>query len=405
MSKPLEGLRVVEMGTHVAVPKAARMMADWGAEVIKVEPPRGEVWRTIGRVWSLPHSADNNVVFQNENANKKAISLNLKTQEGKDALLKLISTADVFLTNTRPVPLEGLGLDYESLKEKFPKLIYAHFSGFGDKGPDKDRAGFDVAAFWARCGVLVEWSPAESIPSKPTPGFGDGAVASALLAGILAALIKRDRTGEGEKISASLYGSALWYNGIGVINGQEKFGHVYPKQRKRPVSPLSPLYKTKDGDWLLIAEQDWDGKHPDLFKLVHMDAYIGDERFKTIEDARKHMPEIVTLFDEHFGQMDTKTLMEGLSALDIVHEKLANPRDICKDPQAWENGFLYEQTMEDGSTVVLPTNPIHFESYGEVPFNLAPHLGEHTVDILKDIGYSDADIELLLKNKAAVQKP
>ena len=182
MNSPLEVLKVIELSTHVAVPKAARIMADWGADVIKVEPPRGEGWRVMGTAYALPCKDDNNPLFQSENANKKSIALNLKSEEGLGVLLKLLGNADVFMTNTRSRSLKKLGLDYETISSKFPKLIYAHFSGFGDDGPEKDRPGFDVGAFWARGGALVEWVLEGNTPSKPVPGFGDGASGSALLA-------------------------------------------------------------------------------------------------------------------------------------------------------------------------------------------------------------------------------
>ncbi len=387
--KPLEGIKVIELGTHVAVPKCTRLMADWGAEVIKVEPLTGEAWRGIGRAYMLPFAKDNNVIFQAENANKKSIALDLKSPEGKDALVKLIASADIFVTNTRPVPLKKLGLDYETIQKQFPKLIYAHFSGFGEKGPDKDRPG-----------AVVDWSLGDGYPFKPTAGFGDGTVGSALLSGILAALFNRTRTGQGELIQASLYGTALWYNSSGLLQGQEKHGHKYPKMRENSALPLGVLYKTGSGDWLLIAEANWDGKCEGVFKLLGLDHLVGDERFSKLENARKNMKELIGIFEEAFAKYETAYIMEGFAAMNIVHEKLAHPAEVCKDPQAWENGYLYEQTMENGEKVVLPTTPVKFGSYEEMPYALAPQLGADSVDVLKAVGYSEEEIAKLAENKA-----
>nr|WP_312576891.1 CoA transferase [Sedimentibacter sp.] len=404
MNKPLEGVRVIEMGTHVAVPKAARMMADWGAEVIKVEPPKGEAWRTIGRAWQLPYQSDNNPVFQPENANKKSISIDMKTEEGKNIMHDLLSTADVFITNTRLKALKGLEMDYDAIKVKFPKLIYAHFTGFGDVGPDKDRAGFDTAAFWARSGALVDWSIKEGTPFKPQPGFGDGATGSILLSGILAALYKREKTGTGEKISISLYGSALWYNSTGIIMGQPQYGHIFPKSRYAAFSPFTPLYKTKDGDWILVSEANWEGRHADVMNLLGIPQYVGDERFSTIGAVRKNIVEAIKIFDEAYAQCETSHILDGLAKLDIVHEKLANPNDVYKDEQALANGYLRNITLENGDIVVLPTNPVKFDSVDEVDFNLAPQLGQDTINILKELGYSEEKINKIIENKIAIKK-
>lgn len=404
MDKPLSGLRVVELGTHVAIPKAARMMADWGAEVIKVEPPSGEPWRTMGRVWAMPYTADNNPVFQSENANKKSICLNLKAPEGKEAMMKLLATADIFMTNTRPEPLEKLGFDYESLKEKLPKLIYAHFSGFGQKGKDKDRAGFDVAAFWARGGMPVEWTLAGNMPFKPHAGFGDGTVGAIILAGILAALYRREKTGLGEQLQTSLFAAALWYNSTGVVMGQPQYGQKYPKERAKQAHPLAPLYRTKDGDWLLISEANWDGRIAGVLKMLHLEQYIGDAKFMTVEAARKNQNEIIAIFDAAFAGLSTDEALAGLSALDVVHEKMASPQDLYRDAQAWENGYLQNLILENGSEVVLPTNPIQFSSMGPAEFNLAPHLGQDSVSLMKSLGYSDEKIAEMIENMTIVAK-
>lgn len=388
MAKLLEGIRVVELGTHVAVPKAARLMSEWGADVIKVESPTGEAYRSsVPALWQLPMEDDNNPIFENENSGKRSICLDLKNPEGQTALYKLLETADVFLTNTRPKPLSKLGLDYQTLKAKYPKLIYAHFSGFGEMGPDKDRPGFDVTAYWARSGVLTEWALSDSIPSKPTPGFGDGTVGSLLLAAILAALYHREKSGEGECINASLLGAALWYNSTGVVQGQPQYGKTFPKPRV-PDRPFNPLYKTQDGDWILLSVPDWNEKYPGILRLLGLGSYIEDPRFANAAVAREHSHEIVPLLDEAFGKIDTVTLLKGLVEMDVNHSKLANSAELYKDEQAWANGYLYEHTLECGEKVVLPRPPIKFAGMPDEPGRRAPHLGEHSAELLTELGYS-----------------
>lgn len=406
MSKILEGLKIVELSTHVAVPKAARMMADWGAEVIKVESPGGEAWRTLGQALDLPCTENNNPLFQSENANKKSIALNLKTEDGRGVLLKLLEDADVFMTNTRLKPLKKLGLDYDTLASKFPKLIYAHFSGFGDDGPDKNRPGFDLSAFWARSGVLVEWGLEENVPMRPFPGFGDGASAAAFLSGILAAVYKRTQTGRGDKIKSSLFGTALWYNSNGVILGQPAYGHQYPKNRYNQVSPFSNLYQTKDKDWILTSLSDYDQRKDEIFDLLGLENLKGNSKFATLESCRRNgnMKEIVDLFTNAFLNAGTQTILEAYEKMDIVHEKLSKPEEISKDPQAWANGYLHELELENGDKVVLPNVPIQFNSMTPPEFNLAPQLGADTVSILKQLGYSEEAIETMKKNNCVKAK-
>lgn len=404
-NKPLEGIRVIEMGTYVAVPTAARMMADWGAEVIKVEAPRGDFYRTTaGHFFQLPCKEDFNVLFQPMNANKRDICIDLKTLEGKDAFMKLIGTADIFLTNTRPKPLQKLGIGYDVLKKKFPKLICGYVSGFGEKGPDKDRAGFDVAAFWARGGALVDWAVSESTPSKPFPGFGDTAVSNTLLSGVLAALYHREKTGLGDEINVSLFGTALYYNVAGVLTGQPQFGHKYPKSRYAQSDPMAPLYKTQDGDWLLITETNWNTKYPTLLKLIGKEEYIDDPRFASLDATREHMEAVVRIIEDGFAHTNTDVALAGLVAMDTVNEKLASPEDLYKDKQAWANGYLREVTFPTGDKVIYPNNPIQFRSMDSYEYKLAPGHGEHTSEILQELGYSKENIEDMANKKAIIIK-
>jgi len=395
MKGPLAGIKVVELGSMVAVPKAARILADWGAEVIKVEPIKGEAWRVMGRAWKVPYDPDCNVLFQNENANKKSLALDLKTEQGKTVMKKLLSTADIFITNNRMKALIPLGLDYESTIKINPKLVFCSFSGYGENGPDKDRAGLDVASFWARSGMLVEWTYAGDTPFRPLPGVGDGASSYALVGGILAALHQRDTVGKGDKVSSSLLTVGLFANSSGIVLGQPQYGQKYPKSKFDQPYPTSPLYKTADQDWVLVSEPNWNGRYADIMRMLKLDHFIGDPRFSTVQATWENMKFIVGEMEEAFAKMTTEEATDGLTELDIAHEVLRNPNDVYKDEQAWANDYLREITLENGHKTVMPTSPIQFESVPEREFNLAPQLGADSVDVLKDIGYSDAEIEAM----------
>lgn len=402
MSGMLEGVRVVELGTHIAIPKAARVLADWGAEVIKVEPPGGEAWRTIGKEWGMPCSDDNNPVFQAENANKKSLALNLKDERGKEAMFKLLETADVFMTNTRRGALERLGLTYELLKERYPKLIYVHFSAYGETGPDKDAPGFDSAAYWGRSGMLLEWSGAGQQPFRPFPGFGDSTCSGYLTAGILAALYQKLRTGSGELVELSLYGSALWFNSIGVIMGQPKYGKEYPVKGGTEPNAFVPYYQTKDGDWIVTGSSTWNKHSPDVFRLLGMEQYADDPEYTDLEKSRTHLSEVIEVLRRGYAQTDTETVLKGLAKIGLVHARLRNPREITSDQQAWDNGFLRDVKMESGDSVILPNTPVKFGSAPSMPYELGPALGRDSREILSKMGYDRDTIKTLAEDGCVV---
>ncbi|MDR1132489.1 MAG: CoA transferase [Oscillospiraceae bacterium] len=399
MRKPLEGVRVVELGTHVAVPKAARMMADWGAEVIKVEPPTGEPWRKIGPSYGVPGRSDHNPIFQSENANKDSIVIDLKAPEGLEAFTKILATADVFITNTRPRALQKLGIDYETMKDKFPKLIYGHFSGYGPVGPEKDRPGFDVAAYWMKAGMPAEWTMKGLPPFKPTAGFGDGTCAALLLSGLLAALLAREKSGRGDFLQISLYSSALWFNSSGVVTGQPQYGMKFPRGKEDYPAPYNLLYQTRDGDWILWSLPDWDKRYRDFLKALHLEQYADDARFTTLANAGKHVIEVIDILEKAFRALSTDEVVENLTKGDFVFNRATNPVEISTDEQAWANDYLARLTLEDGKDVVLPTNPLRFESFTP-DFKLAPQLGAGTKNILKQAGYGDAAIGQLIDSGA-----
>lgn len=401
--KPLEGIRVVELGTHIAIPKAARLLCEWGAEVIKVEPPKGEGWRTIGNSYGVPHQNDCNPIFQAPNAGKKSIALNLKTEQGKEILLDLLKDADIFLTNTRLRGLKKLGLDYDEIKDRFPRLIYAHFSGYGDLGPDKDRPGFDIAAYWAKAGMPLEWSTKEGGPSRPLPGFGDSTVATVILSGVLAALYAREKTGQGEFINASLYGSALWFNSSGIVQAQYRSEGCYPLSRYDQPTPYHIIYQTKDDDYFFFSIPTWDNNYEKLLTMMHLEQYIGDERFETLIACRQNMRFVAGVFDDAFRNMSTEEVRAGFYAMDCVFELVADPQAVPKDEQAWANGYLEKITMENGTDVVIPTTPIRFRNAEPTSFKLAPQIGENSVEILENLGFDRNEIDEAIKNGAVTE--
>ena len=310
MSNHLKGIRVIELGTHVAVPKTSRIMADWGAEVIKVEPPHGEPWRTMGPAYEMPAAPDNNPIFQVENMNKKSVVLDLKTPEGQEAMIALLKSADVFISNTRLKALEKTGLGYDTIHQINPKLIYVHFGAYGQKGPEKDWPGFDIAAFWSKSGSMIEWTLKSAQPFKPQPGFGDGACASLMVSAILAALIKRGHAGKGELIQTSLCSAALWYNSIGLLCGQPNYHLEFLKAIF--TDPLVPPYQSKDGKWVMVCSPVWSDLYPRVFKLIGLEQYIGDSRLDKREDARANYDWVCSLIADAWLKYTADELIVSL---------------------------------------------------------------------------------------------
>jgi len=254
MSKPLEGIKVVDLTTFVAAPVTARLLGDLGAEVIKIEHPKGDGWREFGINFNTRFNDDENPVFDIYNSGKKMISVNLKSTEGKEILWKLLDDADVFVTNTRPDALKRLGLAYEDIKERYPRLIYAIVLGYGEEGPDAAKPAFDTTAFWARTGFARDMSPLTDsyIPITSPSGVGDTVTGYNLTAQICAALLGRARSGKGECVKAGLYHTGIFTMGTMEIIAQKPWGREFPRSRMQ-VEPPGGCYETKDGDWFYLA--------------------------------------------------------------------------------------------------------------------------------------------------------
>ncbi|WP_368274089.1 CaiB/BaiF CoA transferase family protein, partial [Intestinimonas butyriciproducens] len=251
MFKPLDGVKVIDLTYFVAGPGAARILADWGADVIKVEPSFGDPGRGTGATMSCPTVKDCNPFYTAYNANKRGLSLNLKSDEGKAVLYKLLESADVFVSSYRTGALRRLGLDYDSLSKKFPHLIWAQINGFGDFGPAKDNAGFDTVAFWARSGAMIDITEKDTSPVNPLIGFGDATTSCSLSGGICAALYQKAKTGKGCKVMVSLFAQAIWSESAGMVSTQ--YGDEYPKTRLNPGSPVMDTFKSADDKWFYMS--------------------------------------------------------------------------------------------------------------------------------------------------------
>ena len=391
--KPLEGLKVVELGMYIAVPGVSRLMADWGADVIKVEPPKGDKNRYGGAQVRLPATPDCCPTFSVANSGKKMICLDLKTPEGMAVMEKLLAQADIFVSNTRYGGLTRLGLDYESLHQRFPQLICCYVNGYGFEGEEKDKAGFDLTSFWAKSGILNAMRDPENIPRFPPPGIGDLATANVAAAGVLAALYQRSRTGEGSKVSTSLMATGVWHNYSHIIAGQDRPEQdtLKPLHTPEPFkdwkNPFYHIYKCKDERLFFLLGGSY-SKLPLTLHALGLDDLVGDPRYQDHYSMRKNSDTLYDRMIEAFAQKTSTQWAEILEPLDISFEILARNWEVSQDPQVWANGCLTHMDCPNGSTYIVPNTPVEFSGAERAQTRHAGTLGCDTREILTSLGYT-----------------
>jgi (R)-2-hydroxy-4-methylpentanoate CoA-transferase len=401
---PLTGIKVVELSTMVAASSCGRMLADWGCEIVKVETEKGDMFRFFPKTFYVPCTDDENPLFDNLNAGKRGVVLDLKTPEGMEAIHRMLSEADVFLTNTRPQALKRLGLDYDSLKDKYPKLIHASVNGFGEKGPKANNPGFDTVAFWASSGFNVDMSleGPNSYPVYGSAGPGDIITAMGLCYAIAAALYKRTQTGLGDRVYSSLYGTALWCFNIMTVSCEKRYGNHFPHSRENS-APTSSSFKTKDGEWIMTTVMKIEEQWPKLCHVLGLDELANDPRYNTSEGQRNHENRkyLMKLFEEAYVTKTADEWSKLLTEVDIVNDKMAHFSDMETSEQAWANEYIHEVTCPNGKKSVLVRPSMRSEKMGIPKWKRGPMLGEHTVEVLEELGYSKEQIEKILASHAA----
>jgi len=396
MSRPLEGIKVVDLTTFVAAPVCARLLADLGAEVIKVEHPAGDGWREFGINMHARFTDAQNPVFDIYNTGKKMIALNLKSAEGKEVFWKLLEEADVFVTNTRPDALKRLGFAYEDVKERCPRLIYAMVLGFGETGPEAGRPAFDTTAFWTRSGFLRDMAPLtkDYMPISAPSGVGDTVTGYNLLAQVCAALIGRARTGKGDYVRASLYHIGIFTNGTMEIVTQKPWGKKYPMTRLQ-VGPPGGCYRCSDDEWLYIANGQLSVSLPKMFKMIGREDLVGDPRFADRESRAQNAEELYNIFANAYASKPCAEWVKLAQEIDLPLVRMNHLGDVSEDEQAWANGFLEHMQCPDGETVVMPNSPIRMDSVGELRTVPAAKVGADTRQVLLDLGYTQEQIQAM----------
>jgi len=383
----LEGLKVVEMSTWVAGPSCAAVLADWGAEVIKVESPMGDVTRTF---FADPDKSQS-PIYINENRGKKGVVLDTTRPEGRAALKALLKDADVFVTNTRPGSLKKIGLDYEALKRDFPRLIYAAVTGFGLTGPYADEGGFDITAFWARSGVARATIPTDQEPFPSRPGFGDHVTAITTVAGILAALHERHSTGKGRLVETSLLRVGSYAIGWDLAL-QLYYGEVQTAgpRNDRPVA-ISGFFRTKDDRHLVIVPKNVNC-FTNVMIAIDRPEVVADPRFELPMTDMEIVREARAICDEGFAKFTLEEIGARLNELDVAWGPLATLAEHAASERAELAGCFV--TLEDGAggTIRAPGTPVRFPEGQPEVRKPAPKLGEHTREVLEAAGLTPDEI-------------
>lgn len=393
-AKALDGIKVIELSTFIAVPACARFLADQGADVIKIEAKGGDPVRFNGTSEGRPNDPYENTTFDLENANKRGIVLNLKAPEGKEILFKLLQDADIFLTNWRPQALVKNGLDYETLHEKFPRLVYGSLTGYGEKGPDKDLPGFDFTAFFARGGFMGSLYQKGTVPMNLVPGLGDHQAGLFLAAGVMTALYKAEKTGQGEKVTTNLLHSSIFVQSIMLQAAQyTDMGQPYPIDRRTSNNPFNCAYETKDGRFLQLSMPPFDVYYPKFMPLIGRADLVGNPRY-TMDSITENKlnAEFIDILSDALQQKTVAEWAKIFTANEIPFAVAQVWEEVLEDPQAWAVDAFYSMHYDNGAVRTLVRQPVMLDSQGIPPYEKAPLLGEHSESILKELGYDETEL-------------
>lgn len=401
MRKALEGIKVIQLANFIAAAATGRYLADHGADVIIVEAAKGDPIRFTQEQEGRPQNIKENVAWEYLNGNKRCISINTKTEEGKEALFALLEDADVLLTNWRLGALERAGLDYETLKGRFPKLIYAMILGYGKTGPDKDLPGFDFTAFFGRGGYTQNLRRRGNDPITMIPGLGDNNVGLMLAMGIVTALFNREKTGQGDFVTTSLYETAIFNMSMMLLGVQyDGQAHDYPISIYDNRNPLNGAYRTSDDRIIQCACPNYNDRFEPFMKSIGREDLIAAGKYFPQADmiAAGLVKELIDEIQKTFLEGDMKTMDDKLRAGDIPHSIAYSWEDIMNDPQAHAVGAFYDVTCPNGVVRKATHTPVRLESEGDIDGRTAPMIGEQGREVLKEVGYDDAKIDAMLES-------
>lgn len=399
----LQGIKVVELGVWVAGPSSGGILADWGADVVKVEPPGGDPMRRMLAV-VIGHGETRSPPFDLDNRGKRSIVVDLSGEAGREVAARLIDDADVFLTNLRPEAVDRLGLGPEALMGRNERLVYASVTGYGRSGPDADRPGYDVGAFWARTGIADAMVP----PGEPPPGLrgglGDHVTGLTVTAGILAALLNRERTGRGQLVETSLLRCGIyclgWDHGLNL-----RFDGVAPTSpRQSTINPMVNSYRARDDRWFFLLGVESQRHFPRLARAIGRPDLADDERYSSARSRRHNASELIELLDDIFVARSRDEWTGLFDQHDVWWAPVNTIPEVSDDPQAQAAGAFVDVPAGEGAAAHRAVStPIDFGGRHTGPSGGVPGLGEHTDDVLARLDYSPDEIAALAS--ASVTRP
>jgi formyl-CoA transferase len=385
------GLKVVDLSSFIAGPGAAVILSDFGADVIKVEPPKGELWRLVNRVQAYVPMAKDAYPWHLNNRNKRGLALDLKSPDAGKIMERLVKWADVLIVNTPHLARKKLKLEYYDVAQWNSRLIYADLTGYGEKGPDANLPGFDVTAYWSRSGLLSLTRDAGSPPTLPFGGTGDSPTAVGLFAAIVMGLYRRERTGKGSYVTTSLLAEGVWSASVAIQAAlcEAKFSPQH--DRKNPANAGMNIYKSSDDIWfLLVVSPD---KIPAVAEGIGRTDLLRDPRFADPAKLAVNMGQLTAILDEIFSAQPMAHWREVLDKANVTYGLVLDPHDVIKDPQLIENDIIVPLEGAGGNLKSTISSPIQVHGVIKVPAKRAPELGEHNEEILKEIGFDEKEIE------------
>jgi crotonobetainyl-CoA:carnitine CoA-transferase CaiB-like acyl-CoA transferase len=386
------GLKVVDLASFIAGPSAAVILSDFGAEVIKVEPPSGDYWRHGNKIPPQPQAEDAYQWHLN-NRNKRGLALDLKSPGAAPVLERLVKWADVLIVNTPHPARKRLKLEYDDVAPWNSRLVYADVTGFGDKGPDADLPGFDITSYWARSGLLSMTRDAGVPPTWPVSGSGDNATGVGLYSAIVTALYRRERTGKGSYVTTSLLAEGVWSASVSIqaaLAGAKFYGL---HDRKHPANAAMNVYRSADDTWfVLLVTPD---KLAAVAHAIGRTDLLTDPRFSTPAQLMANMPQLIEILDEIFGEQPMTHWYEVFNAIHVTFGAVRGPQEVINDPQLGPNEIVVPLEGAGGKLTTTISSPIQVHGVAKAPARRAPDIGEHNDEILRQLGFDATEIERL----------
>jgi len=395
------GLNVVDLASFIAGPSAAVILSDFGAEVIKVEPPSGDTWRVGHKIPPQPQASDA-YPWHLANRNKRGISLDLKSPSAGPVLQRLVEWADVLIVNTPHPARKRLNLEYDDVVKWNPRLIYADLTGFGEQGPDADLPGFDVTAYWARSGLLSMTRDAGEPPTWPVAGSGDNATAVGLYSAIVTALYRRERTGKGSYVTTSLLAQGVWSASVSIqaaLCGANFYGQ---HDRMHPANAALNVYRASDDTWfVLIVTSD---KLAAVANAIGRADLLTDPRFSDPVKLMQNMPQLAEILDQIFRAQPMAHWYQVFNGVHVTFGAVRGPQEVIEDPQLRLNDIVVPLEGAGGRLSTTISSPIQVHGITKAPARRAPALGEHNAEVLGQLGFSASEIAALQASGAVPTK-